>query len=203
MTVRMLVIVFTLLGVAALAAAEQPATPSTYDPENDPACAHAREQVADLLASDAIERIDVVAMTFDDAMELIYTTVDGILARAMDRFEDPVGAAAFASDVVEAFDSHEPRGLSMTFLEDAEIEITDSDKAESLGALLGAATVLVRQHVGADASPERVRAAATGLFRSVVLEPDGGMSYLDQYLTHVETVAAMSPSNRVKFFEAE
>jgi len=179
---------------AAVAGAEQA--------DDDPAPAAVRERLADLFASDDVERINFLATTFDEAMTRIYLAVDELLATAGERFDTPGEAAAVAAEVIESFDSHRPRGLAMTFLEDDELVVDGPEEATTLGSLLGTATALVGEHTGPGATPERIRASATALFRAVVLEPDGGLSYLEQYRAHVERVAELSRSDRVRFLEA-
>lgn len=182
-----------LAAPAAVAGAEQQ--------DADPARATARERLADLFASDDVERVNFLATTFDEAMARIYVAVDELLATAGERFDAPDEAAEVAAEVIEAFDSHQPRGLATTFLEGDELVVDGPEDAATLGSLLGTATALVRDHTGPDATPDRVRASATALFRSVVLEPDGGMSYLGQYREHVENVASRPLGDRVRFLE--
>lgn len=163
--------------------------------------AAAREQLADLMASDQLDRVDFQAETFDQAMDLVYRAVDTVLERCRQDLRDPAETARVAGDVLEAFNGHTPRGLATTLMDSKEFPITNLDDATVLGDLVGIATVLVREFVGPDASPERLQQAATNLFTSVVIEPDGGISYLRQYLEHVQHVADLPLDERARFLE--
>jgi hypothetical protein len=168
---------------------------------DDASVSAAREQLADLMASDRLDRVDFRAETFDQAMDLVYRAVDTALERCRQDLRDPSDAARVAGDVLEAFNGHTSRGLATTLMDSKEFPIANLDDATALGDMVGMATVLVREFAGPDASPERIQKAATNLFTSVAIEPDGGLSYLRQYLEHVQHVADLPLDQRARFLE--
>jgi hypothetical protein len=161
----------------------------------------AREQLADLMASDQLDRIDFRAETFDGAMDLVYRAADAALERCRQDLRDPAETARVAGVVLDVFNSHTSRGLATTLMDSKEFPITNPDDATALGDMVGIATLLVREYAGPDASPERIQTAATNLFTTVVIDPDGGLSYLRQYLEHVQHVADLPIDERARFLE--
>ena len=160
--------------------------------------ARARETLMDLLASEHIERIDFAAETYDQAMAYIRAAVDAILEPLLADSPDITMLVHHASQVIEAFDSHTPRGLTMTFGKNVKrIPITDPGEARMVGTLVGNTVSLIRKQF---ADPKvSYRDTATNLFRSVILDVEEG-PYLVQYLEGIQRIADLPSASRGRYF---
>ncbi len=168
---------------------------------SETAVAEARAQLVDLLASEEIDRLDFRAPTYDDAIALIRTTADEALDRTREGFATPERAALFLDTVTRALDDHEPRGLSMTFLEKLTIPVTDADSAALLGEVLATAAVIIRDHLGGEAPMASVSSTADALFRTPALDAEEGLTYLQQYHDELMRIASLPPADRVRYLE--
>jgi hypothetical protein len=158
----------------------------------------ARDSLAGLLVSERIDRIDFVARTQDQGMEYIHAAVDTIIELNLADSRDAMVLANRASQVIEAFNSHKPRGLMLTFGKDlTRIPIRNPGDARSLGELVGKTVSLIRERFGEN--PVSYREEATKLFRSVVLSADEG-SFLMQYMDGIQLIADQPPSKRDRYF---
>ena len=162
----------SVLGLCLMMAVAAPAN----DPWIDDQVRVERERLADLLASDAIDRIDVVATRFDDAMDRIYTAVDGILAQLEPVLDSPAAAREIATDVILALDDHEVRTSTVIAGTPVFVIIDDAD-AQLLANVVATATRLVIAHHNGPAP----RATAERLFRLIVVETEEPIPPLEQY----------------------
>jgi len=75
----------------------------------DAAYLGAREQMADLLASEEFDKVDVSAASFDRAMDFIYLAVETYLDQAISGFGDVQTAREFGVDVLQGLNDHNIR----------------------------------------------------------------------------------------------
>lgn len=152
-----------------------------------------RERLADLLASDAIERIDVVATTFSAAMDRIYTAVDRIFAGLETELNDPTRLREVTAEVIVALDDHQVRTSTLMTGEPV-FMILDDDDAETLATVVTTATRLVLAHDGRSAP----RATAERVFRLIVIDTEAPIPPLEQYRNRLHELVQMSPESRAE-----
>lgn len=188
---------------AAWQAEEPPAAESRPAGEDAPGArdeelARARETLSDLLASEMINRIDFEAETYAQGMANIHATADRILEMTATEEGDIAELVHQISQVIEALNSHAPRGLVLTFGSDVKrLPVVTPAEARQLGELVGSTVSLIRNHFrGRIVS---YHDAATKLFRSVVLDVGEG-PFLEQYLDGIQRVADLPPERRARFF---
>lgn len=183
-------------GTDGAAPAENP--PSSVEGPDDAESIRARTMLADLLVSEQIDRIDIEAETYDQGMDLVHTVVDTILARHP---AEPPQIGVFADQarqVIEALNSHKPRGLTTTFGQDVQrLPVRSRAEARMLGRLVANTVSLIREQVGG----QQVSYSETAikLFRSVILDVEEG-SFLGQYLDGIQLIADQTPAERARHF---
>jgi hypothetical protein len=192
---------------AALAAAVQPgAAPSTDPPaagqsastSHDAELKRAQDTLADLLASEQIDRIDFEAETYHQAMAHIQVVVDTILARNTEGSQEITVFADQAGQVIKALDSHKPRGLILTIGKDVDrIPVLDPGEARMLGELVGKTVSLIREQYGKHQVSYYEMSAR--LFRSVILDVEEG-PFLAQYLDGIQLIADQPAAKRGRYF---
>jgi len=153
-----------------------------------------RGRLVDVLASDAVDRVDFTATSFESAMALIETAAEVSAATI-----DATGGGDYetvALAVVDALNDFTPRTDGFVPKDELKLVVLDGDDARNLGELIGISTNLVI------ASPDAVRTpttAAEHLFRGVVLDIEEGIPPLEQLLEHVRSVAGLPAGERDRF----
>lgn len=179
--------------------AHQSAAEQSDSRSDDVEINRARETLATLLASDRIDRIDFEAETFDQAMDHIHATVDRILELNLVGSQDITVLVDHASQVIEALDSHNPRGLTLTFGKNVKtIPIRNPGEARLLGELVASTVSLIRDHSGE--KNVSYGDIATKLFRSVILDVEEG-PFVVQYLEGIQRIADQSSARRARYFQ--
>jgi hypothetical protein len=112
----------------------------------DAAYLGAREQMADLLASEEFEKVDVSAASFDRAMDFIYMAVETYLDQAVPGLGDVESAREFGVDVLVGLNDHKIRfagddGVSLSGKR--RLLISGEQDAKDLGELLARVAMLI------------------------------------------------------------
>jgi len=76
---------------------------------HDDAYRQAKEQMADLLASEEFDKVEVSAASFDRAMDFIYMAVETYLDQAVPGLGDVETAREFGVDVLQGLNDHKIR----------------------------------------------------------------------------------------------
>ena len=155
-----------------------------------------REPLIDLLASDAISRIDFVATSFDVAITHIETSVETIISTTAAEDSTPEEKVQALADVIRALDDFKARRDGYNF-GDLTLVILDESDAIQLGELIGLTTVMILED---KASRGMANISAKALFRGVTLDSEEGISPIEQLLGHVKIVNAMPHEERRRFF---
>jgi hypothetical protein len=199
-----LLIVLVLVGIAPVATGadqDAPAKGATTDagvPDDSGSWKQARERLSDLLFSDAIERIDFQATTYEVGASLINTTADKILDIGVPILGDADAAADKGVEVIEALNASKARGLYATIQKEKQsLVIRNRGDAGTLGEVVGTTISIIRDHYGASAVSYRDKAAS--LFRTVRVDPEETIPLLERYLETVQHVAGLSPNERAKY----
>ncbi len=191
MTRTIIVLGFCLsLGAPAFAGALQP---EVLPPSHEPASGTARERLADLLASDSIDRIDVVATTFNTAMSRIYTTADLVLQSLETVFDDTATAYDVVAAVVVALDDHEVRTSAIISGEPV-FMILDEEDATTLAEVIATVSRLVAAH-GVTSAP---RATAERIFRLLVVDTELPLAPLEQYRSQLHELMELSHDSQAE-----
>jgi hypothetical protein len=178
--------------------AQPPETEESASGSRDAEITRARDTLADLLASEQIERIDFEAETYDQAMDHIHAAVDTILELNLADSRDIPVLVENASEVIGALNSHKPRGLMMTFGKDVDrLPVRSPGEARMLGELVGKTVLLIRERFGEQGVSYGDE--ATKLFRSAVLDVEEG-SFLVQYLEAIRHIADQPAGKRARYF---
>jgi hypothetical protein len=161
--------------------------------------AEARLTLVDLLASERIERIDFEAETYEEAMNLLHAAADAILLENLGDFQETRVLVDRASQVIEGFNVHKPRGMLLTFGKNPErVAVRDPREARILGEMLGRAVTLIREEYGVQGVSYRDKSIK--LFRSVILNVEEG-SLLVQYADGIERIEDLPRTQRARYFE--
>ena len=173
------------------AAAQETAAPSG-------AHALARQEITDLLASNAIQRVDIQAKSYDAAAALVGTVADTYLAAA----EPPLGGAAPAGEygvaVINGLNDHNVKGAVRIF-GGASLVVGTPDDARNLGTLLAVAAEAIHRAAAAASGRVQLRDTAKNLFDAVMVNSESTEPLLGQYLTRVKEIAA-GPQSRIASF---
>jgi hypothetical protein len=153
-----------------------------------------RERIIDMFASDAIERIDFTATSFDEALGRIELVTDRILDQTAPLGLAPGDQVTLCAAVIEALDDFRPRVDGYTFGELTLVILNDGD-AEVLADLV-AATATVIHEGGRIATAQ---SAAESLYRGIVIDTEEGIPPLEQLLEHVRAVNGMPLDERERF----
>jgi len=183
-----------ILLVAAVAvswpAAAGTGTPAPAVPR-DAAYRQAREQLADLLASEDFGKVEVAAASFDRAMALIYTAVEGYLDRAVPALGGVDTAREYGVEVLRGLDDHrihyaDEDGYDLAG--ERRLLIANEEDAAALGELLARVAGLIHDaHAGRGVD---IRSAARRIFEGMLPVQGTGQSLVSQYLVRLRTLTA-------------
>ncbi len=190
MKVMRTVLMFALAGAPCAVAFGQVTAPSP-----DPAVAHdaayrqAREQLADLLASEEFDKVEVAAASFDRAMDLIYTAVDAYLERAVPELGGIGAAREYGVEVLRGLDDHrihyaDEDGYDLAG--ERRLLISNEQEAAELGELLARVAGLIHDaHAGRGVE---IRTAARRIFEGMLPVQGTGQPLVSQYLVRLRTL---------------
>ncbi len=176
------------------AAAQETAPPAT----STGAHTLARQEITDLLASNAIQRVDIQAKTYAAAAALTATVADTYLAAA----EAPLGGATTAGEyavaVINGLNDHSVKGVVRIF-GGASLVVGTPDDARNLGTLLAVAAETIHRAAAAASGRVQLRDTARNLFDAVTVDSESTEPLLTQYLSRVKEIAAR-PQSRIASF---
>jgi len=167
---------------------------------NDAAYLRAREQMADLLASEEFERVDISAVSFDRAMALIYMAVDNYLDQAVPGLGDVESAREFGVDVLIGLNDHKIRyagddGVSL--VGKRRLLISGEQDAKDLGEVLARVAMLID---GGHGRPGiNARLAAQRIFEGMVPVQGTGQSLVSQYVVTLRMLTKADSKALVDF----
>ena len=158
----------------------------------------ARREITDLLASNAIQRVDIRATNYESAGTLMKTVADTYLAAAVTPLGGAKTAGAYAVAVINGLNDHRVKGAVRIF-GGASLAVAGEQDAKDLGTLIATAAVAI--HRAAAAAPGRVllRDTAKNLFDAVTADGESTEPLLAQYLHQVKAIAA-GPRARIDAF---
>lgn len=191
--------ILALMVLAMVATTGVMATDSQEVP-HDAAYEQAKEQMADLLASEEFERVDISAASFDRAMEFIYIAVEEYLDLAISELEDVDYTREFGIDVLIGLNDHKIRyagddGVSLAGKR--RILISSEQDAKDLGELLARVALLIdggRGRPGIDA-----RLAAERIFTGMVPVQGTDQSLVSQYVVTLRMLTKPDTKALVEF----
>lgn len=181
-----------------LAVAQSPQAAVAAVP-HDAAYLKAREQIVDLLASESIEKIEFVAVTYDEAMKLIYAATDSYLEGAIKPLGGIDPAREYGVEVLRGLEDHKVRFKNedgIDLVGKRVLAIKTADEARQLGEVVGRVAEIVHE-----ASPSRgvsIRRAAEKVFETLLPSAGTGQSLVTQYAVRLRT---MTSSDRKQLIE--
>ena len=182
-TTKVVIAVITVM-MAGVSGAQDTGVP------RDAAFLQARERLADMLASEDFEKVDVSAASFDRAMDLIYTAVDAYLDGSVPLLGDAETAGEFGSDVLQGLNDH-----TMYYADENGYDIVgrrrlliSSEKdARDLGEVLA---MVVRLLDGAHVRPgATARSAARKIFEGMLPVEGTSQTIVNQYLVRLRMLS--------------
>lgn len=173
----------------------QPAPPK---PDGTGVRAAARQEITDLLASPAVERIDIRATSLNAANSLIERVADTYLDLATAPLGGVKAAGEYGVAVINGLNDHRVKGV-IRILGSATLVVATEQDARDLGTLLAlAATSLHRASEGYQGRI-LLRDSAKNLFDAVIADSEGNTPLLKQYLTQVKELSTSSPARLSRF----
>ncbi len=186
-----LAIVVAAMGVVAAEPQEVP---------HDAAYEKAKEQMADLLASEEFERVDISAASFDRAMTLIYMAVETYLDQAIPGLGDVDYAREFGVDVLIGLNDHKIRyagddGVGLAGKR--RILISGEQDAKDLGELLARVALLIDGGHGRPGIDARL--AAQRIFQGMLPVQGNEQSLVSQYVVTLRMLTKADSKALVDF----
>jgi hypothetical protein len=130
-------------------------------------------------------------------MALIEISVETMFTEGAAVLGPPEKSAEILQQVIEALDAFKPRSAGWS-PGDPELAVLSEPDARRFGSLVvNAASLIVEQGTGRTTA----RSSAESLFRSIVLDLEEGIPFLEQLDEHVRAVQAMPPDKRQKFLQ--
>ncbi len=189
--------IITAVALTATAMAQEPATPGVW--AGDPGWKAARERLADTLASESVEQVEIEATTFDEAMNLIYRVTDTYLAGAESRFSDPATAAEYGVRIVEGLDKHTVTPTVKTLVGGEHLVVASEDDAQALGQLLFETATIIRRIDEGGTVHLSVRDTAARIFNGFLYDSEIGIPLVHQYLAQAQELAGKPLGDLVRY----
>lgn len=193
-----LVMVMTLACCVAYAGGLM-ASPAQQKVPHDAAYRAAREHLADLLASEEVTKVEVASSSFDEAMQLIYTTVDTYLGRAVGSL-GVKDAEEYGVEIIRGLEDHDVHYADQDGLElvgEQRVLISNEDQARQLGELLARVADLI--HEGHGGRGVNIRSAARKIFEGMLPTRGTGESLATQYLVRLRLMTDAEKRALVKY----
>jgi len=174
--------------LAAGVAWAQATGPETAVPRDD-AYRQAREQLADLLASEDFDKVEVAASSFDRAMELIYRAVETYLDRAVPALGSIETAREYGVEVLGGLQDHtihyaDDDGYDLAG--ERRLLISSESDAADLGELLARTAIMI--HAAHPGHGVEIRTAARRIFDGMLPVQGTGQPLVSQYLVRLRTL---------------
>lgn len=198
LSARRVAVGMVLAMICGLAAAQSPQAAGAAAP-HDAAYLKAREQIVDLLASESVEKIEFVAVTYDEAMKLIYAAADSYLEGAIKPLDGVEPAREYGVEVLRGLEDHKVRYKNedgIDLVGKRVLSIKTADEAGQLGELVRRVAEIVHE-----ATPGRgvsIRRAAEKVFETLLPSAGTGQSLVTQYVVRLRT---MTSSDREQLIE--
>lgn len=175
---RVVLVVFLVLVATTGVMAED-----SQEVPRDEAYENAKEQMADILASEDFEKVDVSAASFDRAMDLIYLSAGKYLDYAIPVLGDTETAREFGVEVLQGLNEHKIRyagddGYSL--VGKRRLLISGEQDALDLGEVVARVAILINDGHGRPGI--NVRPAARKIFEGMVPAQGTGQPIVSQYL---------------------
>jgi len=165
----------------------------------DAAYRQAREQMADLLASEEFDKVDVSAASFDRAMDFIYLAVETYLDKAIPGLGDVETAREFGVDVLRGLNDHKIRyagDSGYALAGKRRVLISGEEDAKDLGELLARVATMI--HGGRKRVSIDTRSAARKIFEGMLPVEGTGQPLVTQYVVRLRM---MSEGDRKRILE--
>ena len=181
--VRLMLVAAILCPVGKMAAAEGPSVP------HDAAYQQAKEQLADLVASEEFTKVEVAASSFDRAMEWIYTAVETYLDEAVPKLGSVDTAREYGVEILRGLNDHtihyaDEDGYQL--VGERRLLISNEEEAKQLGELVARVAVMIHAaHAGRGVN---IRSAARRIFEAMLPVQGTGQSLVTQYLVHLRSM---------------
>lgn len=158
----------------------------------------ARQELAELLASESTVRLDFQATSYDGAMDLIDRAVDVYLGEAVGRLGSPEKALDWGRKIITAINTHRMI-FEVKTLGKKTIPIVNEADANALGELMGNVMgILLR--IGKDGErPISIDGSARKILGEVILDSGERTPLINQYLRSVKTFSD-EPTVRLERF---
>ena len=166
---------------------------------HDAAYRAAKEHLADLLASEEVTKVEVASSSFDEAMQLIYATVDTYLSRAVGSLGAET-AEEYGVEIIRGLEDHDVRYADQDGLElvgEQRVLISNEKQARELGELLARVADLIRE--GHGGRGVNIRSAARKIFEGMLPTRGTGESLATQYLVRLRLMTDAERQALVKY----
>lgn len=162
----------------------------------------AKEQMADLLASEDCGKIEVSASSFDTAMGWIYQAVGAYLDMAATDLGGPKAAGEYGVEVLRGLNEHKVRYADQDgydIVGDRDILIASEQDALDLGELLARVAVIVHKaHVGRGVN---IQSAAKKVFESMAATAGANQGLISQYLTQMKVMSDEEEQHLIQYLQ--
>ncbi len=182
-SVGVMLLAVVVAAVPWMAAAGQASVP------HDAAFAKAREQLADLLASEEFTKVEVAASSFDRAMEWIYAAVETYLDAAVPELGSVDTAREYGVEILRGLNDHTIRYADEDGYQlagDRRLLVSNEEEARQLGELLARVAELIHAHHAGHGI--NIRSTARKIFEAMLPVQGTGQSLVTQYLVHLRTM---------------
>jgi hypothetical protein len=191
--VGLMVLVIVVAGMGIVGAESQ-------EVPRDEAYLKAREQMADLLASEEFEKVEIAAASFDRAMVRIYEAVETYLDQVIPALGDVEITREFGVDVLQGLNEHRIRYSGEDGYDLAgkrRILIANDKDAHDLGELLAEVALLI--HSGHGSPGIDVRMAARRIFEGMLPVDGTQQPLVSQYLVRLKMLSKSDRKELLKY----
>ena len=192
---RLVGLMVLAIGVAATGVVFAGAQGETHDD----AYRQAKEQMADLLASEEFEKVDVAASSYDRAMTMIYIAVDTYLDQVVPTIDDVELVREFGIDVLKGLNEHRIHYAGddgYTLAGKRRLLISNDTDAEDWGEVLARVTLLI--HGGHGKPGFQAQRAADRIFEGMLPVEGTGQPLVKQYLVRLRMLSKADQKQLVK-----
>lgn len=179
-------VVSTIITVAVLLAAQWTAAAGQSAVPHDAAFEQAKEQLADLVASEDFTKVEVAAASFDRAMDWVYMAAETYLETAIPKLGSVESAREYGVEILRGLNDHAIRYADedgYQLVGERRLLISNEEEAKELGELLARVAVMIHSHHAGRGV--NIRSAAKRIFEAMLPVQGTGQSLVTQYLVHL------------------